>query len=288
MKTPYLYFGRKGYYAQAGVAPGSGIAAITAITIANGGMLPIAKANSVDPTTLGFRVVHKAVDAVDDKRGTDYTTDFVTGQLFAATGVWDADKNADDIQAGQVTNLTSAAAYIVGSGDQIVTVGDNTATGAVGSVAAGITMTANDTLWVEEFSFNAAVLPINTAAGGTSGVADLCIPASSFLGAEALAYTAGTGVNAGTHYDGTNLDKTRLYFKSACGINDGADTVDIIHTSGKYKELMEAMNEIMNSSVYDKAVKVHYLDAAGQNVHKSISGRGINIYGCTLTSIARS
>ena len=282
MKTPYLYFGRKGYYAQAGVVPSTGVAALTAITNANGGMLPIVKANSVDPTTLGYRVVHKAVDAVDDKRGTDYTTDFVTGQLFAATGVWDADKNADDIQAGQVTNLTSAAAFIVGSGDQVVTVGDNTATGGAGSVATGITMTTNDTVWVEEFQFNAAVLPINTVG------ADLCVPASSFLGAEALAYTAGTGVNAGTHYDGTNLDKTRLYFKSACGVDDGADTVDIIHTSGKYKELMEAMNEIMNSSVYDKAVRVHYLDATGQNVHKSISGRGINIYGCTLTSTARS
>ena len=38
MKTPYLYFGRKGYYAQAGVAPTSNVAALTAITNANGGI----------------------------------------------------------------------------------------------------------------------------------------------------------------------------------------------------------------------------------------------------------
>ena len=144
MKTPYLYFGRKGYYAQAGVAPGSGIAALTAITNANGGMLPIVKANTVDPTTLGYRVVHKAVDAVDDKRGTDYTTDFVTGELFSSATAWDADKNADDIQAGQVTNLTSAAAFIVGSGDQVVTVGDNTATGGAGSVLTKVVLVILD------------------------------------------------------------------------------------------------------------------------------------------------
>tara|TARA_Y100000004_G_C8869668_1_gene392689 strand:+ start:117 stop:965 length:849 start_codon:yes stop_codon:yes gene_type:complete len=282
MKTPYLYFGRKGYYAQAGVAPSTGVAALTAITNANGGMLPIVKANSVDPTTLGYRVVHKAVDAVDDKRGTDYTTDFVTGELFASTTAWDAAKNADDIQAGQVTNLTSASAFIVGSGDQVVTIGDNTATGGAGGVASGITMTTNDTVWVEEFQFNAAVLPINTVG------ADLCVPASSFLGAEPLAYTAGTGVNAGKHYDGTDLDKTRLYFKSACGVDDGADTVDFIHTAGKYKDLLEAINEIANSTIYERAIKVHHLNSSGQILHSAISGRGIRVYGCTITSIARS
>ena len=66
MKTTYLYFGRKGYYAQAGVAPTSHVAALTAITNANGGMLPIVKPNTVDPATTGLRVVHKAGDAVDD------------------------------------------------------------------------------------------------------------------------------------------------------------------------------------------------------------------------------
>jgi hypothetical protein len=276
MKTPYLYFGRKGYYAQAGVAPTSNVAALTAITNANGGMLPIVKANSVDPLTLGYRVVHKAVDAVDDKRGTDYTKDWVTGQLFAATGVWDADKNQDDIQAGQVTNLTSASAFIVGSGDQVVTVGDNVAAGTAGTVATGITMTTNDTVWVEEHQFNAAVLPIATIG------ADTCFPATSLIGIEPLAYTAGAGANAGTHYDGTSLDKTRLIFKSG-DADRTVDTVDIVHTGAKFKEMCDAMEDLCNSNVYDEMVKVHYLHKHGQFVHNAISGRGINIYGVTIT-----
>lgn len=272
MKTPYLYFGRKGYYAQAGVAPTSNVAALTAITNANGGMLPIDKANSVVPSTRGFRVLHRAVDAVDDARGTDYTTDFVTGELFASATAWGAAKNQDDIQAGQVTNLSDAAAFI--SSSQVITIGDNTATGGtVGSDATnGIVMTANDFVYVEEFQFNAGVLPIATLG------ADLCVPATSLIGIEPLAYTAGGGV----HYDGTALDKTRLIFKSG-DADRTVDTVDIIHTGDKFKALCDAIEDLTNSTVYDEMVKVHYLDVAGQKVHNAISSRGIEIYGVILT-----
>jgi len=272
MKTPYLYFGRKGYYAQAGVAPTSNVAALTAITNANGGMLPIDKANTVVPSTRGFRVLHRAVDAVDDARGTDYTTDFVTGELFASTTAWATTKNQDDIQAGQVTNLSDAAAFI--SASQVITIGDNTATGGtVGSDATnGIVMTTNDFVYVEEFQFNAGVLPIATLG------ADLCVPATSLIGIEPLAYTAGGGV----HYDGTALDKTRLIFKSG-DADRTVDTVDIIHTGDKFKALCDAMEDLTNSTVYDEMVKVHYLDVAGQKVHNAISSRGIEIYGVILT-----
>jgi hypothetical protein len=276
MKTPYLYFGRKGYYVQQAPSISSNVMALTAITNANGGMLPIEKANTVDPTTLGYRVLHRAVDAVDGKRGTDYTTDFVTGELFSSATAWGANKNADDIQAGQVTNLTSVSAFIVGSGNEIVTVGNNVTAGTAGTVATGITATPNDFFYVEEVSFNAAVLPINTVG------ADICVPASSFMGAEALAYTAGSGV----HYDQTALDQTRLYFKSGDGY--GVDTVDILHTESKYRELCEAMQELCNSSIYNEAIKVHYLDKNGQRVHDAISGRGITIHRCLITSATRA
>tara|TARA_R100001129_G_scaffold157447_1_gene120883 strand:+ start:2125 stop:2967 length:843 start_codon:yes stop_codon:yes gene_type:complete len=272
MKTPYLYFGRKGYYVQNAPSVSSNVMALTAITNANGGMLPIVKADSVDPTTLGYRVLHRAVDAVDDKRGTDYTTDFVTGELFSSATAWDADKNADDIQAGQVTNLTSASAFIVGSGDQVVTVGNNVAAGTAGTVATGITATTNDFFYVEEVSFNAAVLPIATLG------ADLCVPASSLIGIEPLGYTAGGGL----HYDQTAVDKTRLIFKSG-DADRSVDTVDIIHTGGKFKEVCEAMEDICNSSVYDEAVKVHYLDSTGQKLHNAFSSRGIAVHGVILT-----
>ena len=274
MKTPYLYFGRKGYYVQAGVAPTSIVAALTAITNANGGMLPIVKANTVVPDTYGYRVLHRAVDAVDDKRGTLYTNDFVTGELFSSATAWDADKNQDDIQAGQVTHLSDAAAFIVGSGDQVITIGDNTATGgSVGSDATnGIIMTANDFVYVEEFEFNAGVLPIATLG------ADLCVPATSLIGIESLAYTAGGGV----HYDQTAIDKTRLIFKSG-DADRTVDTVDLIHTGSKFKEICEAMEDLCNSTVYDEMIKVHYLDADGQKLHNAFSSRGINVHGVILT-----
>lgn len=272
MKTPYLYFGRKGYYVEAAPSVGSNVFALTAITNASGGMLPIVKADSVDPTTLGYKVLHRAVDAVDDKRGTDYTTDYVTGELFSSATAWDADKNADDIQAGQVTNLTSASAFIVGSGDQVVTVGNNVAAGTAGTVATGITATTNDFFYVEEDSFNAAVLPIATLG------ADLCVPATSLLGIEPLAYTAG----AGLHYDQTAIDKTRLIFKSG-DADRSVDTVDIIHTGSKFKEVCEAMEDVCNSTVYDEMVKVHHLDVNGQNLHNAFSSRGINVHGVIIT-----
>ena len=279
MKTTYLYFGRKGYYAQAGVAPTSHVAALTAITNANGGMLPIVKNNSTDPTTLGYRVVHKAVDAVDDKRGTAYTHDWVSGVAFSDATAWTADKNADDIQSDQVTNLTGVSAYTVGSGDEIVTIVDNN-DGSGGVLATGITMTANDTVWVEEFAFNAAVLPIATVG------ADLCVPSTSLVGVEPLAYTDGASGDAGLHYNGDALDQTRLYFKSGDGY--GVDTVDLLHTEAKYKEICEAMEELRNADVYNEAIKVHYLHSGGQFVHSAFTKRGIKIYRCLITSVARA
>ena len=274
MKTPYLYFGRKGYYVEAAPSASSNVYPLTALTNANSGMLPIAKANTVDPTTTGLRVLHRAVDAVDAKRGTDYTHDFVTGVAFDDATAWDANKTQDDIQAGQVTNLTSASAFIVGSGGtaQVVSVGDNVAAGAAGTVATGITATTNDFFYVEEFAFNAAVLPIATLG------ADLCVPATSLLGIEPLSYTAG----AGLHYDQTAIDKTRLIFKSG-DADRTVDTVDIIHTGSKFKEVCEAMEDLCNSTVYDEMVKVHYLTANGQVLHNAFSSRGINVHGVIIT-----
>lgn len=271
MKTPYLYFGRKGYYAQAGVAPTSHVAALTAITNANGGMLPIIKANTVVPATYGYRVLHRAVDAVNAKRGTNYTHDFVTGEAFDLAGAWASDLTQDDIQATQVTNLSDAAAFTVGDDDQVITIVDNN-DGSGGVLASGITMTTNDFVYVEEFAFNAGVLPIATLG------ADACFPATSLIGIEPLAYTAGGGV----HYDRTALDKTRLIFKSG-DADRTVDTVDIIHTGAKYKEVCEAMEALCNSTVYDEMIKVHYLDANGQRVHNAFTSRGITIHGVTLT-----
>ena len=277
MKTPYIYFGTKGYFNTPGVAPSTGVADLATFSIATAGLLTASKATSVDPTTLGYRVVHRAVDAVDDKRGTDYTTDFVTGELFASTTAWDAAKNADDIQANQVTNLTSAAAYTSGSANGVITVGDNTATGSVGSVAAGITMTANDIVVVEQFKRNDA--PGN---GATAGELSSCYayPMTSFLGANPVAY-------AKTHYDGTALDQTDLHFLKSDG-SGTTDIIRIIHTANKYPDLVKTMEAIANCGIYNRAITFYDLDINGVETFAggpSLSGSNdLGIVGCWRTT----
>ena len=125
--------------------------------------------------------------------------------------------------------------------------------------------------------FDATVLPINTIG------ADLAVPASAFIAAEPLAFTEGVGVNAGLYHDGTALDATRLIFKSANKAGAAVDTVDLVHTADKYKEVCEAMQDLCNSSVYKEMIKVHHLTSGGQVLHNAFSSRGIDVKRCLIT-----
>tara|TARA_Y100000022_G_C13206159_1_gene355164 strand:- start:107 stop:958 length:852 start_codon:yes stop_codon:yes gene_type:complete len=283
MRTPYIYFGSKGYYNNPGLAPTSGEAVYDGndretLTIANHGLRPDEKTTSVNPTTLGYRVLHVAADAVDDARGTDYTTDFVTGELFSSATAWGADKDADDIQAGQVTNLTSASAFTSGDSNGTLTIGDNSATGSVGGAATGITMTNNDTIIVEQFTRNIYVGNGNGATKISNGVA---FPMQNFLGANPIAY-------AKTHYDGTALDRTDLHFLQDTGA--GLDSIiTLIHTAGKYPDIVKTMEAIMNCNVYDRAITFYDLDFNGKEYFAggpSLSGNNdLGIVGCWKTVV---
>jgi len=277
MKTPYIYFGTKGYFNTPGVAPTSNVAALSAMTIANSGLLPASKANTVDPATLGYRVIHVAGDQVDDARGTLYTNDFVTGALFNDPN--DSDVNQDDKFVGQATNLSDAAAFITGSANGVITIGDNTATGGtVGSDATnGMTMTTNDTVVVEQFKRNDA--PGN---GASAGELSSCYayPMYAFKGANPVAYGK-------THYDGTALDQTDLHFLST----DGTGTDDIIrlyHTAGKYPDIVKTLEAIANCGVYDRAITFYDLDINGVETFAggpSLSGNNdLGIVGCFRTT----
>ena len=256
MKQPYLYFGRKGYQATAGVVNG----VYGALTNANSGMLPIAKANSVLSPSL--RVLIKSTTVVSSVRGSLLAAlpDFVDGSdLTAATA------------AGEVVNVSAIVkSYTIGSGDQVVTILD------VGDTS-GQTVIVGDTVYMEEMNFDATVLPINTVG------ADLAVPASAFIAAEPLAFTEGVGVNAGLYHDGTALDATRLIFKSANKAGAAVDTVDLVHTADKYKEVCEAMQDLCNSSVYEEMIKVHHLTSGGQVLHNAFSSRGIDVKRCLIT-----
>jgi hypothetical protein len=279
MKTPYIYFGTKGYWNTPGVAPTSNVAALATFSIATAGLLTATKNNSTDPTTLGYRVLHYAGDAVDDTRGTDYTTDFVNGKLFAggtAAG-WGANKNADDKQVGQVTNLTGVSAYLSGSANGVITVGDNVSSGTAGTTATGILMTTNDTVVVEQFKRNDA--PGN---GASAGELSSCYayPMTAFRGANPVAY-------AKTHYDGTVLDQTDLYFESTDGTATD-DIIRIIHTANKYPDLVKTMEAIANCGIYNRAVTFYDLDINGLETFAggpSLSGANdLGIVGCWRTT----
>ena len=277
MKTPYIYFGTKGYWNTPGVVPSSNVAALATFNIDGSGLLTASKANTVVPATLGYRVIHRAGDQVDDTRGTDYERDFVTGALFNVDG--DSDHNQDDKFVGDVTNLSDAAAFISGSANGVITIGDNTATGGtVGSDATnGMTMTTNDTVVVEQFKRNDA--PGN---GASAGELSSCYayPMTSFLGANPVAYGK-------THYDGTALDQTDLHFVKS----DGAGTTDIIriiHTAGKYPDLVKTMEAIANCGIYNRAITFYDLDINGVETFAggpSLSGQNdLGIVGCWRTT----
>ncbi len=261
MKQPYLYFGRKGYQATAGVVNG----VYGALTNANSGMLPIAKANSVLSPSL--RVLIKSTTTVSSVRGALLTT-------AGATGLKDFVDNSDltaDTAAGEVVNVSAIVkSYTVGSGDQVVTILDVSDT-------SGQTVIIGDTVYFEEMNFDATVLPINTVG------ADLAVPASAFIAAEPLNFTEGVGVNAGLYHDGTALDATRLIFKSVNKAGAAVDTVDLVHTANKYKEVCEAMQDLCNSSVYEEMIKVHHLTSSGQVLHNAFSSRGIDVKRCLIT-----
>ena len=246
MKTPYLYFGRKGFAIQEANANG----VQDALTLPNSGMLPIQKANNVLSTNL--TVLHKCGGAV--------------GDLTA------------DLVVGEVTNLSGLVkSYTIGNDDQIVSIL------TVSADTSGLTSTTDDVIYFEETKLHAEVLPIAALQS------DMCLPASAFLGAESRAFAEGgsNSPDAGLYHDGTGLDATRLYFKSGDG-SPAVDKVDLVHTAGKFKEICEAMEDLMNCGIYDKVVKVHMLTADGQFTHNAFSSRGVSIKRCTLTSGGRS
>ena len=277
MKTPYIYFGTKGYWNTPGVAPSSNVAALATFSIADAGLLTASKANTVDPATLGYRVLVVGGDQVDDVRGTDYTHDFVTGVAFNVDG--DSDINQDDKFIGSVTNLSSVSAFISGSANGVITIGDNTATGGtVGSDAAtGFVMTTADTAIVEQFKRNDA--PGNGASAGNLSSC-YAYPMTAFRGANPVAY-------AKTHYDGTVLDQTDLHFESTDGTATD-DIIRVIHTAGKYPDIVKTMEAIANCGVYNRAITFYDLDINGAETFAGgpalSSQNDLGIVGCWRTT----
>ena len=255
MKQPYLYFGRKGYMARAAIANGdySG----DAMTLADDFMLPASVASGVLKPSL--ELTHRCVDAVASA---------VRSAIVVAAGP----RPGTPAFSGAPTNHVAGEVAILDSSTGCFIDGTNELNINVVGTDGGMTPTTNDFIYLEEVSFAAEVLPFTTVG------ADICLPASSFISAEPLAYTAGGGI----HWDSAAQDSTQLIFKSVNGGGNGVDTVTLIHTADKFKEICEAMQDLCNSTVYEEMIKVHHLTANGQVLHNAFSSRGITVYGCQI------
>ena len=297
MKSQYLYFGRKLYYSQAGVAPTSQLAALTALTIANAGGVP-ANLSYGGGDALNVQVVYRVYDAGSSKRGSSYTAanghigvnfpDMFQGQTGDGLDTTDA-TSPYGTPANHVlgeTTLLLDEAYQVSSG--VVTIKEATASGS-GSATAGATLTTNDTVWVNETALVASgATPLYTI------VQDIFVPARAFLGGVPMAADVGNGLagghsthDGGMHWNGDDIDVVDLHFASGDS-RKAADVIQLKYTGGKYKELMEVMQSFMNGNNYEEMITVHELDYNGQNVHPAFAAKGIKIYGCTIVSTARS
>tara|TARA_Y100001973_G_C5173442_1_gene320463 strand:+ start:784 stop:1668 length:885 start_codon:yes stop_codon:yes gene_type:complete len=294
MKSQYLYFGRKIYYSQAGVVAGSGTADLTAMTVANsGGVPPNLSYGGGD--ALNLQAVYRVYTAGSSKRGSSYTA--ANGHIGVNFhDMWTQRTNTLDTTdatspygtpanhvAGEVTLLLDEA-WQVSSG--VVTIKDNSGSG---STTAGALLTTNDTVWVNE---TALIASGSTPLNGVGQ--DLCVPAKNFIGAQALTADTGNGLtgghsshDGGMHWNGDAIDVTELYFKSGDS-HRAADVVLLKHTAGKFKEIMQIMQSLYNGNNYDELITVHELDYNGQNVYRAFDDQGIKIYGCHITSVARS
>ena len=298
MKSQYLYFGSKGYYQQAGVAPGGGnTASLTAVSVANSGFL-VKDISAGDGDAAGIEVVYRVYTAGSNKRGSSYTA--ANGQIGIAGGPTDMFQSqipGDTFDTSDATSPYGTPANHVqhevtrlldeaySTSSQVVIIKDTTS-----SSTAGVILTTDDSVWVNETKLGTLGRHTPFQVVGQ----DLCVPAKNFIGATPIAADVGNGAagghsshDGGMHWNGDAIDITELHFKSGDS-SIAMDTVLLKHTAGKFKEICEIMQHLYNGNNYDEVITVHELDPNGQNVHKAFGANGIIIYGCHITSVARS
>ena len=264
MKTPYIYFGTKGYYYESDSSGDQEVGgdSATSLTLAGAGLLPVDHANTAsdDTTSLdAYRIVIKAAASTTGDRANNNTTDFLTGAAFAA---------AANPAAGDVTVLRRQD-YDVANTSQVTII---TASGAV-----GYDIQNNDKLWLEQVARH-------DAAGNGPSSSNLssahAYPMYAFKGANPVAY-------AGEHYDGTALDQTDLHFISTDGTGTD-DIIRLIHTAGKYPDIVKTMEAIANCGVYNRAITFYDLDINGAETFiggPSLSNQNdLGILGCWRTT----
>ena len=268
MKTSYIYFGQKGYLYETDAGANQTINGGSTLALASHGMIPIDHTRNpanVSTSTDAYRVVVKAATSAGSTRGATFTHDFVTGAAFTAG----ADATATTSEIGDVTELNADS---WGTSSGVITIANFSTDGDNGYLCG-----ANDKFWVEQ------KLRHDTVANGPSATnlsSAFAYPMTSFLSADPVAY-------AGEHYDGTALDQTDLRFLKPDGTG-AFDIIRLIHTAGKYPDIVKTMEAVMNCGVYNRALTFYDLDINGKETFlggPSLSGQNdLGIVGCWRTT----
>ena len=267
MKTTYVYFGQKGYHYESDGTADQYLAGdtATALTKAAAGLVPVdhtAGTANTSTSTDAYRILVKSDGTeASAEAGSAYTSFFypTDGSItFVATKP----------QAGGVIEL-NAGAWGAASSGQITFI----AYGADGTN--GYDIQADDKVFVEQIAAHDAA---GNGFGGVGGM--MAYPMSNFLGANPVAL-------AWEYWGGTNLDQTDLHFENSDGTGTD-DIIRIIHTAGKYPELVKTMTAIDNCGVYDRAVTFYDLDINGIETFAggpTLSGNNdLGIVGCWRTT----
>lgn len=241
MKTPYIYFGQKGYHYESDSGADQYINgnSATALTRGASGLVPgdhTAGIGNTSTSTDAYRILIKSDGTeASAEAGSNYTEFFypTDGSItFVATKP----------QAGGVIELNAAGWGAASSGQLTVVAYTDTAN--------GYDIQDNDKVWVEQVAAH------DQAGNGYGGAgAAFAYPMSSFLGANPAAL-------AWEHWDGTALDQTDLHFLHQGGGGTNA-IIRVIHTAGKYPDLVKTMEAIANCGIYNRAIAFYDLDING-------------------------
>jgi len=273
MKTTYVYFGQKGYHYESDSGADQYINgnSATALALADSGLIPIdhtAGTANTSTSTDAYRIIVKS-DGTESsaEAGSAYDTFFID-----SNGVRNTTDGfvATKPQAGAAIEL-NAGAWGVASSGQITLI----AYSADGTN--GYDLQDDDKVWVEQVARHDAAGNGPSASQLSSAFA---YPMSNFLGANPIA-------TAWEHWDGTALDRTDLHFLKSDGTG-GTDIIALIHTAGKFPDIVKTMEALNNCGIYDRAVTFYDLDINGAETFTggpTLSGANdLGIVGCWRTT----
>jgi len=267
----YVYFGKRSHFSC--LANGS-VQASDALTAANFGIVPADfTAATATEFAQGYEIFIQTKEANGSTRGTALTAlgDALTGVVKAGNAAAKATTIIDDV--------TRLKFDTVGMSSGALTVANFGADGTDGYL-----VDAADRWIIRE-----KIGSTNDAMSDVPAINQaLCINMANFISADpvdtATAATVGIGIIGG-NADGlggtiADIDQTLLSFKSVKG-DATNDTILLTHTSGAYKDVCIAMEELANGT-YHRQSKGYYTFTDLMSGNKTIWDNRLGIIGCSM------